>query len=105
MSEMIDQALSSPEASKESVGRPHRIRRKGDAAERFRGVLLRIHDEGYGFIHTEESGDYYVNVASMQDRSAWKEGAAVSFTPGRAKPGKAPPAYQVRAVHAPRREA
>lgn len=88
-----------------SPTRPHRIRRKGDTAERFRGVLLRIHDEGYGFIHTEASGDFYVNVSSMQDRAAWKEGTLVSFSPGKAKAGKAPPAYQVRVVHSPRREA
>jgi cold shock CspA family protein len=85
--------------------RPHCIHRKEGGAVRFRGVLLHIHDEGYAFIHTETSGDFYVNISSMQDRAEWKEGLLVSFLPGTAKPGNAPPAYQVRAVHSPRREA
>jgi len=106
MPETFDQQPTAidPCAAERSPGRPHRIRRKGDTGERFRGVLLRIHDEGYGFIHTETDGDYYVNIASMLSRADWKEGRPVSFLPGRAKDGKAPPAYQVRAIHAPRRE-
>jgi cold shock CspA family protein len=104
MSETFDHPSINLCAAKEASARPRRIRRKDGASQRFRGVLLRLHDEGYGFIHTEESGDFYVNISAMQDRSAWKERTLVSFIPGNAKPGKAPPAYQVRAVHAPQRE-
>ncbi len=64
---------------------------------RLTGTLSRIHKDGYGFISTTE-GDYYINIASMRDQAAWKEGRIVTFLPGVAKPGKAPPAYDARAV-------
>ena len=66
--------------------------------QRLRGVLLRICPQGYGFIHTLHGGDYYVNVAQIEDRADWVENTEVSFYPGSAKPGKAPAAYRVRAV-------
>jgi cold shock CspA family protein len=67
-----------------------------------RGTLLRIHPNGYGFIHTE-SQDYYVNISSMDDRKDWKEQQTVSFLPGQPRKGKATPAYKVRAVNTPNR--
>lgn len=74
-------------------GLPARLLVKG----RLTGALVRIRPEGYGFIHSE-SDDYYVNINSMCDRAQWKEGTRVSFLPGAPKPGKAPPAYEVKAL-------
>lgn len=73
------------------------LRRSGYSSPRLTGTLIRIRDEGYGFIHSATM-DYYVNVSSMRDRSAWREGQKVNFLPGPSKPGKAPPAYDVQAI-------
>lgn len=64
---------------------------------RLQGTIVRIHADGYGFIHTSD-GDFFVNVKQFRNRAAWAEGTEVRFTPGKAKPGKAPPAYDVVAV-------
>ncbi len=66
--------------------------------KRLTGTIVRIRDEGYGFIHTANDGDFYVNISSMRDRSDWIERTAVSFVPGEGKPGKAPPAFDVARV-------
>lgn len=65
---------------------------------RLQGTLIRIREQGYGFIHVPHGTEHFVNVNQMRDRSAWVEGTEVRFTPGKAKPGKAPPAYDVVAV-------
>lgn len=67
---------------------------------RLKGTLIRIHEEGYGFIRVPHRGEFFVNVNQLRDRSIWVEGAEVHFTPGRPKSGKAPPAYDVVAVKA-----
>ena len=68
------------------------------------GVLLRLKEEGYGFIRPDAKGrqrepDYYVNICEMRDRADWQEGRAVSFLPGKPQPGsrKAPRASDVAA--------
>jgi cold shock CspA family protein len=83
---------------KRSVGKDRRAR-LGIApdAKRLTGTIIRIREEGYGFIHAEQ-GDFYVNIASMRDRGMWREGTRVTFLPGAPRAGKAPPAYDVKAL-------
>ena len=66
--------------------------------KRLTGTLVRIHGEGYGFIHTQDAGDFFVHVKEMRDRADWVEGKQVSFVPGAGQPGKAPPASDVAKV-------
>lgn len=82
--------------------------------QRLTGTLVRIKDEGYGFIHPDNKNpDYYVAISSMLDRRDWEEGKRVEFTPGDPFPAragertKATPAYDVTAlqVRSTRREA
>jgi hypothetical protein len=66
-----------------------------DEPNRLKGVLLRLCDQGYGFIHVPGSGDYYAHINHMRDRADWVEKTVVSFVPGKPRPGKATPAYDV----------
>lgn len=66
-------------------------------AKRLYGTLVRIHEDGYGFIRTDQ-GEFYININSMRDRSAWHAGSALSFLPGLAREGKATPAYDAKAI-------
>lgn len=66
--------------------------------ERLIGTLARLRDEGYAFIHVPGKGDFYAHINEFRDRAQWIGGLQVEFTPGKPKPGKAPPAYDVVAV-------
>ena len=66
--------------------------------KRLTGTLVRIHGDGYGFIHTQEHGDYFVHVKELRDRADWVEGTQVSFVPAEGQPRKAPPATDVARV-------
>lgn len=65
---------------------------------RLTGTLIRIRDEGYGFIHVDRGVEHYVNVSSMRNREDWQRGKIVTFIPGVGRPGKSPPAYDVVAI-------
>jgi hypothetical protein len=65
---------------------------------RLTGTLVRLRDEGYCFIHVRGGVEHYCNINSMRHRAEWVEGQNVSFVPGKAPEGKAPPAYDVVAV-------
>lgn len=68
---------------------------------RLEGTLVRIHEAGYGFIRVvTPSGqeEYYINIGSMRDRSAWAPGRVLSFLPGQPRTDRATPAYDARAV-------
>jgi cold shock CspA family protein len=77
---------------------PKRPRRKT-------GTLVRIKDEGYGFIRPDDgSPDYFVSITSLHNRAHFRENTVVEFTPGATslpgdgKKSKAPPALDVVAV-------
>lgn len=65
--------------------------------QRLVGTLVRIHEAGYGFIRTTE-GEFYINVNSMRDRTAWAVDQVLSFMPGEPRDGKATPAYDAIAL-------
>jgi cold shock CspA family protein len=70
-------------------------------AERLEGFLRGIHaDQGYGFIRPNNGEpDYWVNICQMRNRRHFVDGQVVDFVPGKnAKPGKAIPAFDVRAL-------
>lgn len=80
--------------------------RKKHVRPRLNGTLVRLKDEGYGFIRPDDgTPDYYVSISSMRDRADWIEGSRVQFTPGVAFPvrqgqkNKATPAWDVVACH------
>jgi hypothetical protein len=65
------------------------------------GTLIRVHENGYGFIQIHGDvgqGEYYININSMRDRSAWVAGQVLSFLPGEPREGKATPAYDAIAL-------
>lgn len=66
--------------------------------KRLQGTLIRLHEQGFAFVHVKDHGDFYVHINEMRDRKCWEQGAVVSFLPGVAKGGKCPPGYDVCAV-------
>jgi hypothetical protein len=89
--------LERPTGSKRTPGIREGHPNIAPGAKRLHGTLVRIHDDGYGFIRTDR-GEFYINVNSMRDRSAWHSGQALSFLPGLAREGKATPAYDAEVV-------
>lgn len=76
--------------------------------QRVLGTLVRVREEGYGFIRPDTGPpDFFVAVASFRNRADFKLGRRVEFTPGvarRAKEGdraKAAPAWDVEGVDTP----
>jgi hypothetical protein len=61
------------------------------------GTLIRIHQDGYGFIQTAQ-GEFFINIGSMRDRAAWIPNQVLSFLPGAPREGKATPAYDAIAL-------
>lgn len=66
------------------------------------GGLVRLKNEGYGFIRPDSGPpDYYVSISSLRDPAIWKENQRVSFLPGDPHPDdgsgkrKATPAWDV----------
>lgn len=81
---------------------PARIEKRHDQL-RLTGRIVRIKSElGYGFIAPDDGGpDYFLHVNSMRDRSAFQEGAPVSFIPGANDgKGRAAPAVDVDVIAA-----
>lgn len=70
---------------------------KKKALVRRTGRIVRLHDNGFGFIAADDSTEeFYVHVKEVE-RSAWALRAHVSFLPGeQTDPGKAPRAFKVR---------
>lgn len=65
-------------------------------ATRILGTLLRIHPDGYAFIHVAPGQpEYWVHCRQLAETD-WHAGRAVMFTPGQPKkPGGAPAALDV----------
>lgn len=97
--------MSAPDTPVSSIA----CRRPASKRQRRTGTLLRLKDQGYGFIRPDGGGpDFYVSITSMRDRSDWVEGGRVEFTPGDARPtppggkSKAAPAWDVVGLPASR---
>ena len=58
--------------------------------ERVQGTLLRVVEEkGFGFIRPDSGPpDFFVNVSSFRDRTDFRRGRRVEFTPGTARHAK-----------------
>lgn len=87
------------------ASRPRFSRPVKPRAERIRGTLVRVRDEGYGFIRPDAGPpDFYVAVSSFRDRGDFRPGRRVEFTPGvahRSEDGgrsKAAPAWDVAGI-------
>jgi hypothetical protein len=92
-------ALTAPKHRPRGAGRHPAV---PEGTRRLTGTLTRILEAGYGFIRVappdEREGEYYINIHSMRDKSAWQLDAVLSFLPGVAREGKATPAYDARQV-------
>lgn len=100
---------SAPVESSANPGRPNQGRRAQappawvkkqdrDPKDRLTGTIARIHpDGGFGFIHADSGGEYFVHSNTVRNKQAWKVGQRVSFLVGAIKSGtgKKPPAYGV----------
>lgn len=65
-------------------------------AGRLRGTLLRIHQNGYGFIHVGPGLPEYWIQKRQVPAAEWRTGRALTFLPGQPKkPGTAPAALDV----------
>lgn len=74
-------------------------------APRLTGTLVRVREEGYGFIRPDNGPpDYFVAVSSFRHRKDFRVDQRVEFTPGVARRSsphdrpKAPPAWDVVAI-------